>query len=418
MSLRQAVETALQRNPDITLARLDASKAGESVRLAKDPFTPKIVVGSGLAYSNGFPMSIEGSAPSVLQATATQFIFNRQQSYVVAQAKENARGAGFGTAGKRDEVVYRTAAAFLDAERAARIAGAARQELESLQKVLNAVEAQVQEGRELPIAGKRAAFNLARARQLVESLESDQAAAETTLALALGFPAEDRVRPSAEDRPAPSLPESEGLAIRAALESNNELRRLESQIVAKGLEKKGARAARLPRVDLVAQYAMMARFNNYEDYFRKFQRNNGQLGVSFQLPVLTGPGVGAAMAQTDLDITRLKLELGNTRNRISSDLQQAYRDVKKAESAAEVARLDLDLAREQLSVNLAQLQEGRLSLRQVEEARVAESDKWIAFYDTQHAVERAKWSVLRQTGGLLASIQSLPGALRPGADTP
>ena len=41
--------------------------------------------------------------------------------------------------------------------------------------------------------------------------------------------------------------------------------------------------------------------------------------------------------------------------------------------AADSARLDLEVAREQLSVNLAQMQAGRRSLRQAEEARVAEN---------------------------------------------
>src|SRR5579884_2726712 len=98
MTLRQAVETALKQNPDLTLARLDEEHARQAVRVAHDPFTPRVTIGSGLAYSNGFPMSIEGSAPSVMQARASQFIFNRQQSLQVAQAKEEARGAAIATA--------------------------------------------------------------------------------------------------------------------------------------------------------------------------------------------------------------------------------------------------------------------------------------------------------------------------------
>src|ERR1035441_10910031 len=58
MTLRQAVETALKQNPDIALARLDEEKAWQAVRVARGPFAPRLVVGSGLAYSNGFPMSI------------------------------------------------------------------------------------------------------------------------------------------------------------------------------------------------------------------------------------------------------------------------------------------------------------------------------------------------------------------------
>src|SRR5262249_9695503 len=86
LTLPQTLNLALQQNPDIALARLDEQIALHAVRLAKDPFTPRIVVGSGLAYTSGFPMSIEGSAPSIVQARASQYIFNRPQSYVIAQA--------------------------------------------------------------------------------------------------------------------------------------------------------------------------------------------------------------------------------------------------------------------------------------------------------------------------------------------
>jgi outer membrane protein len=409
MTLRQAVETALRQSPDIALSRLDEEKARQAIRSARDPFFPRIVTGSGLAYSNGFPMSIEGSAPSVFQAQAIAYVFNRPQNYQVAVARENARGAMLAASSKRDEVAYRVAALYLDAERAARLGALARKDAQSQQRVLETVQAQVSEGRALPLAGKQAALAVARARQVADNLDDEQAAAETALALGIGLSVEDRVRAAAEERPAPALPPSEERAIEAALESNKEMRRMESSIVSKQLEIRGARSARLPRADLVAQYALFARFNNYDEYFRKFQRNNGQLGVSFQIPLLAGPGVSAQSAAAQADIGRLKIEMSNLRNRLASDLQQGFRDVRRAETAAEVAKLDLDVAREQLSVNLAQMQEGRLSLRQVEEARVLENQKWIAFYEARYAIEKARWNVLRLTGGLVGAIGVLPG---------
>src|SRR5690349_20524526 len=81
LTLRQTVALAVQQNPDVALARLDEEMARLAVRLAKDPFTPRVTVGSGLAYTYGFPMSVEGSAPSIVQARASSFIFNRQQNY-------------------------------------------------------------------------------------------------------------------------------------------------------------------------------------------------------------------------------------------------------------------------------------------------------------------------------------------------
>jgi outer membrane protein len=408
MTLREAVETALKQNPDVALARLDEERARQAARVARDPFATKLGVGSGLAYTYGFPMSIEGSAPTVFQARATQFVFNRPQSYLVAQAKEDARGASIGVSGKLDEVAWRVAELFLEAERAARIGGLARKDSESQEKVLEAVQAQVQEGRALPLAGKSAALQLARVRQVATVLDSDRDAAETALALALGLSAEDRVRPVETDRPAPPLPGSESEAFESALDNNKDLRRLESQIASRQLVVKSQKAAWLPRVDLVAQSGLFAKFNNYEDYFRKFQRHNGQIGVSFEFPILSGPASGALAAQNQGEVAKLKLELSGTRNRIVSDLQRAYRDLKTSEASADVARLDLDVAREQLSVNLAQMEEGRLTIREVEEARVVENRKWIAFYDAQYAVEKSRWAVLRLTGNLLAAVQALP----------
>jgi outer membrane protein TolC len=407
LTLRQTIELAVRQNPDVALVRLDEQKARAAIRAARDPFMPRVTAGSGMAYTSGFPMSIEGSAPSVVQAVAQQFLFNRQQSLEVARAKENARGAAIAVVSKRDEMAYRAAALYLDAERAARVGALAHAAIERQQAVLDSIRAQVGEGRALPIAQKQAELALARDRQAAESVDDEQAAAETDLALALGFAAEDRVRAVPQDRPAPPLPASEQQAAEAALAANSELRRLESQIAAKQLELRGAAAARLPRADLVAQYALLAKFNNYTEYFSHFQRNNGEIGVSFQVPLFV-PGVKSATAQGEADLSRLKIELANTRNRIVSDLADSLRAARRAQTAADVARLDLEVTREQTSVNLAQFQEGRQTMRQVDEARLAENDRWIAFYDAQYALEKAHWNVLRLNGGLLDASAKLP----------
>jgi outer membrane protein TolC len=405
LTLRQVMELALKQNPDILISHLDERKAAEAVRVARDPFTPRISAGSGLAYSSGFPMSIEGSAPSVFQAQAVQYLFNRPQSYVVAQARENARATSIGTVVRRDDVLLRVVSMFLDTERVGRVRELAQRQLESLEKAQQTIQTRVQGGYELPIQAKRAASDVVRARQAVENLAGQEEGAQTGLAIALGFTADDRVLPAGEERAALPLPDSEQAAIDEAIRSSNELRQLESQIAAKGLEIRGERATRLPRIDLVAQYGLFAKYNHYEDYFRTFQRSNGQLGVSVQVPLLTGPGVSAQTAQAEADIARLRLEMNNTRNHIVLDTRQAFREIHRVELAREAARLELEVAREQVSVNLALMQEGRLSLRELEEARVAESNKWIAFYDAQYAAEKARWTLSRRTGELLATVK-------------
>ena len=405
LTLKQALDRAAAQNPDVAIARFDEKKAQEGIRVAHDPFTPKLAAGSGLAYSSGFPLSIEGTAPSVLQARASQYLFNRQQSYVVAQARENARGASFVTGSKKDEVAFRTASLFLDADRAARLASMASKQVESLEKVLQTVHGRVQEGRELPIEEKKADLELKRARQREEALVADQDSAEHSLAIVLGYSAEDRARAAGEERAVPEMPASEETAVAAAFDASKELKRLQSAMIAKGLEVKAAKAARLPRADLVAEYALLAQYNNYDKFFKAFQRNNIQIGMSFQVPILSGPAVKASAAQAEADNAHMRIEMEATRNRIALDVHQGYLDLHKTETAREVARADLDVTRESLSILLAQMGEGRASLRQVEEARFLEDEKWIAFYDAQFAAERARLNLLHLTGELTASVK-------------
>ncbi len=405
MNLKQAVDRALQQNPDIALARLDEQKAAQAVRLAKAPFSPDIYAGSGLAYTNGFPLTVEGSAPSIVQARARQDIFNRKQSYTVAAARENARGSGIITAAKRDDIVFRTASLFLDAQRAGRLAELARKQVESLQKIEAVIGERVKEGRELALDSKRAAVNVARASERVEQVGADQDAAERSLAVVLGFAADDQVRATLDDPPVPALPAGEDAAIQSAIESSKELRRLESALIAKGLDVRAEKAARLPTLDLIAQWALFAKYNHYADYFRAFQSNNGEIGVSVTVPVLPGLRVSAAVAQAEVDAAHLRIEMNAARNRISLETRQSYQTLRKAGTAREVARLDLDVARDEVSVLLAQMNEGRSSLQQVEQARVNEDEKWIAFYDAQYAAEKAAWDLLRQTGNVLTALQ-------------
>jgi len=77
----------------------------------------------------------------------------------------------------------------------------------------------------------------------------------------------------------------------------------------------------------------------------------------------------------------------------------------RAKLAADLAKEDLDLARDRLTLALDQLNDGRATLRELEQARIDESEKWIEFYDAQFSQERARLDLLHQTGSLVAAIQ-------------
>ncbi len=404
LTLQETAAIAMKQNPEVAMARLDSVKARESIRVTKDPFFPKIIAGTGLAYTSGFPNTIDGSAPSILTVKMPMTLFNRPQSFQAAAASENLRGAELATGVRMDDVLYRAAAMYLDAEQLARGLRLAEEQIASLERVRETVERRVAEGRELEIEKKRAIVNVLKARQRLENLKMDLVNTETSLALVLGYGSEDRVRATQQERAALELPPNEDAAVTLALDSSKEMRILTSKMAAKKLELAGFRAFRLPQVDLVAQYSLLSE-QNYRDYFQRFQRHNGQLGLSITVPLVVGRSAYANANSADADFRKLQIDFDRTHAAVSANTRRAYQDIHRAEMAREVARADLDLTREQLSIFLAQYAEGRLPLAKIEETRVAESEHWLVYYDAQHQVERARLVLLRQTGTLQAALK-------------
>ena len=134
----------------------------------------------------------------------------------------------------------------------------------------------VAEGRELAIESKKANLAVLRANQHADGLAEDMTDGGEQSGRRARLRAGELARPAAEERAPLVVPVSEEASIEKALEGSNELKRLQSNIQSKMLEIKSYHAERLPKVNLVAQYSLFAKYN-YQDYFAKFQRNNAQV---------------------------------------------------------------------------------------------------------------------------------------------
>jgi outer membrane protein len=415
VTLAQALDLASRQNPDVILSRLDVQRSQQDVTIAQNPFRPKVYGGSGLAWTYGYPNSIEGNAPSLFQVKTDMALYNRPDSYKLAAARELARGSQMGAQAKAEEMAFQTADLFLNAAQMEQESETLTNQLPNLQKVVDVMGASVTEGTELPLEGTRAKVNLAVSQQRLDASRTDADYYEMMLAIVLGYPSSDRVKPIAADPPSLPTPATANQAADMALQNNRELKQMQSNLLAKELDLRSYRAARLPQVDLVAQYALFAR-QNYENYFQKFQRNNAQLGASITIPLLLGSQAKGYIAQSLTDMQKMRIQMDQTRNRIIANTRRSYGNWEKAENIQNLARMQLGLAREQLTVLLAQNGEGRLPLSRVEQARLEESDRWIALYEAQTQVTRAKLLILREMGTLLATVR-LGGSSAP-AQTP
>ncbi|HTU46148.1 MAG TPA: TolC family protein [Bryobacteraceae bacterium] len=414
LTLQQTLDLAARQNPDVVLARLDEQRAEEAITVAQDPFRPKVYGGSGLAYVYGYPNSIEGNAPSLFQIKTDMNLYNKPKSYQIAAARETAHASEYAAEAKADTAAYEAADLFLTASEMERQDESISTQIPSLQKVVQSMAAAVEEGTELPVELKRARVSLALSQERVGAARLDADYYEMMLAVALGYPANDRVKPIDAELPASITLPSEDQASDSALHNSRELRQMQATVLAKEMDVRSFKSARRPQVDLVAQYALFARYN-YQYYFpsSKFQHNNFEIGAAVTIPVLLGAARGGQLAQTYTDLQKLRVQTDQVRNRILTETRRSYEQWQKAESIRDLYRMQLDLAREDLTVLLAQNGEGRVPMSRVERARVEESDRWIALYDAETQVTRAKLAILRQMGTLVAALRTPAAEAHP-----
>ena len=104
------------------------------------------------------------------------------------------------------------------------------------------------------------------------------------------------------------------------------------------------------------------------------------------------------LAQVNLDAS--KVNLANKKTELSADVRQKTRRVRERDAAKEVARLELQLAQQNVAVFQSQFAEGKLNLREVEKARLEENEKWMAYLDANFQKQQAQLELLKTAGQL------------------
>lgn len=408
LSLQQALQIALRQNPDVVLVRLDAFRAQHDIEIAGNLFSPKMNLRGDAVYTTGYPNAIgpDSHSPSILHQQTDMALYNRPQRYQVAAARQDAEGAKISAKAKADDVAERIASLYLDVEEAVREQKLLEGEAGADRKMAEATSAKVNAGYMLPVELLRSKVETTQTLQRLHGAAADRDYSKSLLAVALGFSADDSVEPDEpeEDFNIPAM-KSREQAVDDALLNNKELQRLESNMLARRLERKSFGAFRIPQIDLVEQYSLFAA-RTYGDYFPtdKFQRNNAELGASFTLPILIGPEPGARLEQADIDEEKLEVQISDLVHHIRADTEHSLDELQKAETALNVARQELDLAHDETGITQAQYSEGRSLPSDVAQALTAESQKQLAVYQRENDAQRMKLAVLRQLGNLMNTL--------------
>ena len=398
LTLKRAIELALQNSKDIQVAKIQGRLAEHSAQISRAEFLPNLYMGSGLGYTNGIPETPGGRAPSIFNVTYTEQVFNETLRGQGKELQEQVRSQAILLRDVQDSVIARTAMAYLELAKVRHSLELLAKEQESAGRILQVTQERQTEGFELPVEVTKAQLTAARIRQRSIQLEAREDDLEVFLRGQLGLQENQGIEVTPEDLPGEAEQEGANL-VASALQNNTALQLAESDVQAKQFRLTGEKRGYLPSVELVSVYSVLGKFNNYTEFFNHFQRNNFNFGIDLRIPIFSAR-VKAAVGLAQVNFDAAKAALANKRTEVSAEMRQKTRRVREADATKEIARLELQLAQQNVGVLQSQLDEGKVNVREVEKARLEENDKWMAFLDANFGRQQAQLELLKSAGQL------------------
>jgi outer membrane protein len=403
LTLRQAVTLALQNSREIALARMQYTVALNAAGVDRADFRPNLYTGSGAAYTSGFPSTVSGQAPAIFSLSYTQSVFNLPLRGQLKAAETRAESQKIELERTRDAVIVRAATTYLELAEVRHSLQLLRNEGASAEKIAEVTRERSAAGQELPLENTRSQLTLARIRQRIIHLEDRDAILSLQLGNLTGTPEQQSLELTS-DETSFAVDQQETDMIAAALKSNPFVTEAEKERDARQHILKGAKGGFWPTVSVVGLYQVLGKYNNYDEFFSHFQRNNVTIGVDVHIPIFSSKTF-AEVKLAHSQLSEAELALGNRRQEVRADVLQKARDVRELDASHEVARLDLQLAQESLQVVQTKFDQGRATLRDIEQARLDESDKWVAFLDAEFARQQGQLTLLQATGQLAKVFQ-------------
>jgi outer membrane protein TolC len=147
---------------------------------------------------------------------------------------------------------------------------------------------------------------------------------------------------------------------------------------------------------------MFSRSNNYEDYYNRFERNNYLIGISAQIPRFDGSQSKARAAQSREDLSVEQLKLRRLKSDLKLNIQKGLSGLRIARGAVDLVASELEAAEKMVKVNEILLESGRVSEREMADARLQARQKELAKLEAEYALFQHKVKLLRVTGSVLS----------------
>jgi len=398
LTLKRAIQMALQNSKEIQVAKIQASVADRAAKITKAQFMPNLYAGSGAGYTYGIPETPGGRAPSIFNVSYTEQVLNEPLRGQAKETQEQSKAQKIVLEDAKNSVITRTAMAYLELGKVRHSLELLRKEQESAEKILQVTQERQGEGYELPVEVTKAQLTKAQVVQRILQLEGREDELEVFLRYQLGLPETQSIEVTPEELPGEAEQAGDNL-VAMAITRNAGLQLAESDLRAKEFRLKGEKRGYWPTLELVSVYSVLAKFNNYSQFFTTFQRNNYNAGIDMHVPIFSAQ-TKAAVGMAEINLEAARVNLTNKKTELTADVRQKTRQVRERDAAKEVARLELQLAQQNVVVEQAQFAEGKLNLREVEKARLEENEKWMAYLDANFQKQQAQLELLKTAGQL------------------
>ncbi len=400
VSLRHAVELALQHATGITIATADETHANASYRELRNSYIPQLNVGAGIGYSDGFPLSLEGGAPSLVNVTAQSALLNLALSDFIRAARDEIKVDALTTKDQRGKVIQDTVLSYAELakwERRLSSLGEARGEEEKMEK---AVEERVKAGVDSAMDLSKARLSVARVKLRVAEANGAADVLREHLAKMTGVPSGSfEIDP--DSIPAlPSAKEDVDVADKSS-DQNPAVQAAVEEARAQFLRLQGEKRSLWPSVDFATQYANLTTINNYQRFYRpgSFQPNNVTVGAAIRFPFFN-LAQHARIQEAEADAEKAKKQAEAARNSASEETLRLQHSVVQMQDARDVAELEYEIAQQNVQAIKTRMESSTANLHDLDNAETQANERFITLQDFAFELERSQVELMRATGDL------------------
>ena len=400
LPLERAIRLALAHSTGPAIANADVQRAFASYRELRNNYIPQLFVGSGLGYTYGYPLSIEGSAPALANAVAQSSVFNPAQRQFLGAAKAELHASEFQDKDQRNAVIQDVALTYAElAKWEARLVRLQQDEVQA-QQMEQAVAARLQQGVDSAVDLNKAKLTAARVRLHQAEARGNADVLRRHLSTLTGLPVSS-IEIAPETIPAlPPVAAEEDLSEKA-IASSPAIKIAQQHSLAEAMRASGEHRSLLPSIDFSAQYARFSTFNHYAEYLPKgtFQPDNATIGVALKIPLFNASQRARADA-AEAEALKAKKQAEAARNQVAEETLKLQRAAEQLKAAREVAELEYQLAQSGLETAQTRVEAKIGTLHELADARVQAAERFLLFQDADFEYQRVRMNLLRATGDL------------------